>query len=382
MIRPAMLLSTHVDDLKGGARRELAQALLQHMNTEVGDCKSEWDEFTHTGVQHTHKAGHHWAHQSQYVGQLRPLNITKHKGKPDAEPVTEADAIAAYRSLLGGVAWLILTRAEAAVYVQSLQRAGATPTYGHLRRINVLLRYITKETSGLTYKTMQHPLKLVGMSDAAFKAQPEDSAGLALRGLAVLLVEADSPRPCSQSGVCHILDFLSRRIRRVVRSTFAAELNAAIDAQESLILLQMVLHEIFCGITPIEDMVSMLEAGALYPPLELCLDAMSVFEAVSAEDVSIPAECSSKAHLICMRDRVQCGMLQALHWTDTQDMVADGLTKGGIDRALLLAASRDGRFILAHESRSIFTPAAASRQGMWKTSSPKPETTKDTAAAC
>ena len=43
--RPEMLmiLSTHVDDLKGGATRKVAEDLLKHLERHVGTCKAEWD---------------------------------------------------------------------------------------------------------------------------------------------------------------------------------------------------------------------------------------------------------------------------------------------------------------------------------------------------
>ena len=47
------------------------------------------------------------------------------------------------------------------------------------------------------------------------------------------------------------------------------------------------------------------------------------------------AESSLKLHLISIRDRLAQGIVRALFWLDTRTMVADGLTKGGIDRKLL-----------------------------------------------
>ena len=68
-----------------------------------------------------------------------------------------------------------------------------------------------------------------------------------------------------------------------MRSTFSAELNALIDALENLLLLQLALHEIFCGVSSdVDDLVQRLEAGRLYPPIECCTDAMSVWQAIVA----------------------------------------------------------------------------------------------------
>ena len=73
----------------------------------------------------------------------------------------------------------------------------------------------------------------------------------------------------------------------------------------------------------------------MYPPLDLCVDAKAVYDAIAASDACEPAECSLKLHLISVRDRMSHGLIRKLHWVDTRDMLADGLTKGGIDRLLL-----------------------------------------------
>ena len=78
----------------------------------------------------------------------------------------------------------------------------------------------------------------------------------------------------------------------------------------------------------------MLEIGNLHPPLELCVDARAVYDAVSASDACEPAACSLKLHLTSVRDRTSHGLIRRCHWVDTRDMLAAGLTKGG-HRSLL-----------------------------------------------
>ena len=44
------ILSAHVDDLKGGAPRKIAEELLAFLNKAFGECKANWIEFVHTGI--------------------------------------------------------------------------------------------------------------------------------------------------------------------------------------------------------------------------------------------------------------------------------------------------------------------------------------------
>lgn len=64
---------------------------------------------------------------------------------------------------------------------------------------------------------------------------------------------------------------------------------------ESCIVLQVVLHQVFCGLSA-SELVERLEEGTLHPPLDLAIDAMSSFEAFAAADVTTPAEPSLIIH--------------------------------------------------------------------------------------
>lgn len=97
-------------------------------------------------------------------------------------------------------------------------------------------------------------------------------------------------------------------------------------------------------------MIDQLEHGGLYPRLDLAVDARAVYDAVAAADACDPQECSLKLYLISVRDRLAQGIVKRLRWVDTKDMLADGLTKDGIDRTLLHKASNDCKFKLAHEA--------------------------------
>ena len=51
-----------------------------------------------------------------------------------------------------------------------------------------------------------------------------------------------------------------------------------------------------------------------------------------------------------MRDRVTHGFIRRLFWVDTRDMLADGFTKGGIDRTLFHLASNGCKYKAVHEA--------------------------------
>ena len=165
------------------------------------------------------------------------------------------------------------------------------------------------------------------------------------------MLVTDAPdRPASPDGRCHVLEYASKRQRRVQRSTYSAELNGVIDTVETGILIQIAFHQILygCDDSP-TTMARMLEEGRLQPPLDCVCDARAVFDSIAASDVCDPAECSLKLHLLSIRDKILVGIIKRFFWADTRDMIADCLTKGGVGRRIMSRALEMGLFILAHD---------------------------------
>ena len=83
-------------------------------------------------------------------------------------------------------------------------------------------------------------------------------------------------------------------------------------------------------------------------PMVLMIDALSVYAAITATYIKHPAEKSLLSHIQFIREMLDSGVLDALLWIDTRDMLADGLTKGSVDRAALRTVSGEGRYRPAH----------------------------------
>ena len=91
--------------------------------------------------------------------------------------------------------------------------------------------------------------------------------------------------------------------------------------------------------------------GGYCIPMVLQIDAMSVFAAITATYVKAPAEKSLLSHVQFVRELLDTKVLTALHWIDTRDMLADGLTKGSVERDAL-ADAMGGWQQFAHEYKT------------------------------
>ena len=63
-----------------------------------------------------------------------------------------------------------------------------------------------------------------------------------------------------------------------------------------------------------------------------------------------PTEKSLISHLQWLRELADLDILTGIAWTDTRDMLADGLTKGAVDRHMIHQAM-DGQWVLTHEPK-------------------------------
>ena len=92
-------------------------------------------------------------HQHSYTKQLSPMAVAHLKGTDDEELVGTTTH-SSYMSLLGGVAWMALTRVDLQVFSQALQRRAHAPRVCDCKRLNICLRYIKNNKVGLGVQTI------------------------------------------------------------------------------------------------------------------------------------------------------------------------------------------------------------------------------------
>ena len=135
------VISTNVDDLKITGRTDKVKFLIDLLEKEFGESKKD-KEFEHCGIVHYQdKGGNILILMDHYITQLSFLPLPKNVNLgSDCSETNAAPRI----SLLGGVAWTVNTRADVAVFVGALLRVARSPKYVHLKRLNVVWKFIKK----------------------------------------------------------------------------------------------------------------------------------------------------------------------------------------------------------------------------------------------
>ncbi|CAE7940212.1 unnamed protein product [Symbiodinium sp. KB8] len=331
-------------------------ALIKYLESGFGKLTYQEGTFTNCGLQHIRMPdGSVQMNQHEYIKAMRPIHHPELTGRRSDEPCT-AEVHSLFQSLLGAVAYCLLSQSWAAVFVVALQRRTTNPLNLHVRRLNLLLAALQKQKCSLVFPSMTCKQHVLVYSDASFDKETENK-GYGMRGTVFLRMGARNGQPC-----CHLLEAQSQSLKLVTRSTFASETLAAVGAIDNLTPLLLTFEEFTKGALSPARARQLREFGGFTFSSELCIDAMNLFYALTAVYPRLPAEKTLFVHISWLRDMFQRGVPRTVSWSDTRDMVADGLTKGKVDRTAILEAMR-GVLHVRHPKKSHEGSKAASLPG-------------------
>ena len=193
-----LLTSAHVDDLKVAAGERQHAELLAHLESRFGTMKQADGKFDHVGIRHEDVPGGIRLHQDHYVSTLRCVCLDAVKHFPADEEAT-SEFHGYFRTLLGAVAWCLLTMPAACVYVAYLQRHMQKSHWRQLQELNRLVRWMQRVPQGLVFLQNSGSCQLVAATDSLFPAG--DTKGLVMRGAVIMLTygEIGKHNRCSWS---------------------------------------------------------------------------------------------------------------------------------------------------------------------------------------
>ena len=353
----SVILAKHVDDIKITGVRERVLAVLKELEKAFGQLKIEWNNFTNCGIRHAQdvKTKTVFLDQEDYIKGIKLVVHTLVQTKGGSEQVCDQALKEQYWSVLGALAFATITRPDIAVFVAALQRVTHAPLIIHCKRLNAVIRWAQRNAKKIIYSRFGGDIQSVPsshlrmISDAAFKKEEDD--GHSMRGAIYMRCLGNTAADFVKTAPGHLIEFVSRQQRRVTRATFTSELQGGCDTVDKGILLLQILDEMSSGRSSASDALARRERGGWAVPGALYLDAMSVFAAVTATFIKIPADNGVLVHCLYLRELLDFRVLEYLIWLDTRDMTADGLTKGAVDRLALHDAMQGGIKFL-HEAKS------------------------------
>jgi hypothetical protein len=312
-----------------------------------GSTEIHKHEYTNCGVRSVMDKDHNVTlDQHEYIKTMRPIVSPELTGSA-AEKDSTKSVSDMFVSLRGAIAYTLLTQAWIQVYVVALQRV-QQPTNLDVRRLNAVTRKLQKDPQKLKFTAMHCSGHLDIHTDSGYRRITEagDIRGYGMRGLCSLRKgvktlshgNVNTPNSLSHGNVntVHLLDSVAKTHRLAIRSSYSAEIVGASHGLEDAYPTMITLIELKQGALSAEMLKKYGDSGKLPMQVTLTIDAESVYKSLTSLDLKTPAEKTLLGHVMWIRDQLEKGTITQIQWCDTRDMVADGHTKGSVDRKALL----------------------------------------------
>ena len=145
------IAADHVDDILCAGPEHILKEFMAALYKVFGADTLEvtWTNFKCCGVKHTKLDDGYSMDQIEYCSGLRTVENSQVTGQP-ASQLADPQNASSFLSVLMAVAYTIITRPDIAVHVVALQRRAKSPTYGNIKDLNTVVKWVKK-----------HPLQLV-----------------------------------------------------------------------------------------------------------------------------------------------------------------------------------------------------------------------------
>ena len=125
----------------------------------------------------------------------------------------------------------------------------------------------------------------------------------------------------------HVLNWASRKVTRVSKSTLASESVARVGAVEDAVRIAGWLEELYGPEITTKQLIIKQESGGFSTPIDVATDAKALHEVLISPMEPKPSDLGCLLWLKWLRECHQSKVLRKPYWVSTGDMLGDGLTK-------------------------------------------------------
>jgi hypothetical protein len=313
------IMCVHVDDILWGGTPDFKAAVIIPLCQKIIIGSTNTATFRYIGVHLSQEQNFSvTVNQVDYAKSLEEVELSKQRSAQRSSHLEKGESDE-FRSLLGQLNWLATqTRPDVAFDVCELSTSLSGATVEEVLRANKVLKRIKQHPVMLHFCGLEEPEQLCieCYSDASFgNLQGGGSQG----GYVVFLAD--------HRGCKCLVSWQSRKVRRVVKSTLAAETLALLDAAESGIFVANMLSEL-------------LNIGSSRPTVKCFVDNKSLVESLhSTKNVD---DKHLRINIAVLRDMIEKRDI-TVSWVQSAKQLANALTKRGADTGLLLSVVQDNR---------------------------------------
>lgn len=273
-------------------------------------------DFKYIGVElHQDTDGSILLHQNDYIQELETLELLPERKTCRPEEPANDQEKSMIRRIIGKLNWLAgMSRPEISFVVSDVSSRVQAANISDVKLVNKTIKFLKSHKSYMKIPKLNlNSLEIKVFTDASFNNLID---GKSQGGHLAILVDS--------FGQSSIITWNSNRIRRVVRSTLAAETLAFTDGADSAICLSKMLQEFLPQTIPI-----------------VCYtDSRSLFE--SAGSTKAVADRRLRVEISAIREMVQRNEV-TIKWIDGKQQISDVLTKKGASPFSLMDISQSGK---------------------------------------
>ena len=315
------VLVSHIDDFLHCGNEHFQTSIIQPLCSRFETGSRQSENFKYVGFQITQTTNCATLDQQDYIESIEIPKIPIARSMRKAEPLNPEESTV-FRALVGSLNWIVQnTRPDLAFELTDLSTKFQKAEVRDLQQVIKTLLKVKEEKSELLFPNLGDPLnwELITFSDASFGnlCNGTQSCG----GYIVLLAGNKS---------CSALAWKSGKVKRVVKSTLAAEgliLSEALD--EAIFIKKIICNTLniefspenlpIVGITDQEGLAKNLNSTKLVDDKRLRIDLASI------------------------KENLMKGMISEIRLTDSKSQIADVLTKKGACNKRLLAVLQGGK---------------------------------------
>lgn len=323
------VIGLHVDDFLHAGNEEFNRNVMEEINVEFKVGKNEKGNFVYTGFSMCQEPSAIRIDMSQYTESIDIPNIDSNRALQKHSELTAAEKTD-LRKMAGALNWVVRgCRPDLSFELIEASTKFQNGSVADLVRIRKVLTNLKEQASSLVIPNLgkREDWALLCYTDASLGNLNDgiSSTGGYILFLANLRTGKTSP-----------LDWQSHKIKRVVRSTLAAETLSLCEGLEAAIHVNYILQEV----TGHSDLV----------PVHAIIDNHSTVEAVrsttSVDDRRL------RRDIAAIKQLLESGDITSLSWVSGSKQLADVLTKRGVNGGKLLQILQSGE--LAEEDLMLF----------------------------
>lgn len=302
------IIACHVDDFCWGGSDIFERSVISKLKSTFLIRREDTTAFKYLGLNVVKINGEIHVDQFAYINDISLLDLPSNKSSLDSLDKKE---IRSLRLTCGQLNWISSqTRPDIAYESCELSTSIKNATVSNMLYANKVIRKLKNDFVKLRYSSLGDLscAKLICFSDASF-ANLQDAGS---QGGNIVLLQG-------QNGNCVPLTWQSRKIRRVVKSTLAAETLSLLECAESAFMLRSLLTEIL-----------------LIPeiPIICVTDNKSLHDC--AYSTKTTTDKRLKVDICIIRNMLLKQEITRIVWTNSEKQLSDCLTKKGASCSTLL----------------------------------------------